>query len=170
MCFFLHVLVLACNLFGMFLYWHVLLLAWVFLKNSFGMFSILNVLKMWSKQNDPIFELSWCLRSMCVAAPTSSLWSKQALLLYGTQEDDCTLLFFFSSGASQPRSLLTGLRIEAAQPQEAKESMQEASSLQQLSYQGLLPYGFWRGKFKYILYSLWQLLLLLLHLRYFCSK
>ena len=118
----------------------------------------------------PIFELSWFLRSMCVAAPTSSLWSKQALLLYGTQEDDCTLLFFFSSGASQPRSLLTGLRIEAAQPQEAKESMQEASSLQQLSYQGLLPYGFWRGKFKYILYSLWQLLLLLLHLRYFCSS
>ena len=100
---------------------------------------------------------------MCVAAPTSSLWSKQALLLYGTQEDDCTLLFFFSSGASQPRSLLTGLRIEAAQPQEAKESMQEASSLQQLSYKGLLPYGFWRGNFKYILYILWQLLLL--HLR-----
>ena len=48
-----------------------------------------------------------------------------------------------SSSPQEPRSLLTGLRIEAAQPQEAKESMQEASSLQQLSYTGLLPYGFW---------------------------
>ena len=58
------------------------------------------------------------------------------------------------SSSSSPQEPRTGLRIEAAQPQEAKESMQEASSLQQLSYQGLLPYGFWRGKFKYILYSL----------------
>ena len=55
-----------------------------------------------------------------------------------------------SSSPQEPRSLLTGLRIEAAQPQEAKESMQEASSLQQLSYKGLLPYGFRRGNFKYI--------------------
>ena len=30
----------------------------------------------------------------------SASYGKQALLLYGTQEDDCTLLFFFSSGAS----------------------------------------------------------------------
>ena len=81
---------------------------------------------------------------MCVAAPTSSLWTElaQASKRFYYMAHKKMIARSSSSSPQEPRSLLTGLRIEAAQPQEAKESMQEASSLQQLSYTGLLPYGF----------------------------